>query len=468
MRHHEDTIAAIATPIGEGGISVIRVSGTSAFEIADSIFRGKTTLETANTHTAHFGYVVDTEGEPLDEVVATVYRSPHSYTAEDCVEISCHGGILVTKNVLEAILHSGARLADPGEFTKRAFLNGRIDLSQAEAVADLIQSRSALAHRSSLRQLEGHLSNKINNIRGQLIDASSLLELELDFAEEDIELAGKQEIRKRIDQILNELRGLIDSFSFGKVCREGVKVVIAGKPNVGKSSILNALLNENRAIVTEIPGTTRDTIEENLSINGVLFKVVDTAGLREASDLVEKEGVRRTESQICSSDLILLVFDISQPPTAEDFEVLKIMQTRFENFESRSLVLLNKLDLTRNGQGLAFSRIDPLENIKTIRVSALTREGLDELKQAMVDHVFVNQVLPSDSTVTITDVRHKDALDKATKHLVLALESLDSKKSGEFIALDIRAALDFLGEIVGVVTTDEILDNIFSRFCIGK
>ncbi len=468
MKHDDDTIAAIATPIGEGGISVIRISGKDALEIGSNVFRGKTTLRAACSHTAHFGYIVDLHGQAIDEVVATVFRSPHSYTVEDSVEISCHGGILVTQKVLEAILQSGARLAQPGEFTKRAFLNGRIDLSQAEAVADLIHSRSELSHKSSLQQLEGRLSKAINRMRDELINASSLLELELDFAEEDIELASKQELSSRVTAILFELKGLVNTFSFGKVFREGVKVVISGKPNVGKSSLLNALLNENRAIVTNIPGTTRDIIEENINFEGILFRVVDTAGLRDSDNPVEIEGVKRTERQIASSDLILLVFDLSSPLEESDLRVVSAIRKELNDFEDRCIVVLNKLDLLKNGQNFDLMSLGLSPGLREVRVSAARHHGLDELRKTMVESVFTSRLPASESGVTITSLRHKEALSKALRHLDMALESLNSGRSGEFTTLDIRAALDYLGEIVGVVTTEDIIDNIFTNFCIGK
>lgn len=468
MKHEDDTIAAIATPIGEGGISVIRISGKSAFDIADKVFCGKASLRDAQTHTAHFGHLVDSRGDSIDEVVATAYRSPHSYTSEDCVEISCHGGVLVTRKCLEAILESGARLAQPGEFTKRAFLNGRIDLSQAEAVADLIQSKTDMSHRSSLQQLEGRLSQQICRMRDDLVNISSLLELELDFAEEDIEITSKQEISDRIIRMLDELRTLVDSFGFGKVYREGVKVVISGKPNVGKSSLLNALLNENRAIVTEIPGTTRDTIEENLNIDGILFRVVDTAGLRSAADLVEKEGVRRTEAQIASSDIIMLVLDLSEPLEQADQNVVNLLRDKLGKFEDRCLVALNKVDIARETNGDYLDALGLQRNQRIVKVSATTSQGLETLKKRLVDCVFSNKPKAPETGVTITNIRHSEALTKASRHLRLALESLSNGRSGEFIALDLRAALDYLGGIVGAVTTEEILENIFSKFCIGK
>ena len=468
MKHEEDTIAAVATPIGEGGISLIRVSGQGAFDVIDRVFRGKTALKGARSQTAHYGYIVDVGGEPVDEVVCTVYRSPHSYTTEDSVEISCHGGVFVTRRVLETLLKSGARMAEPGEFTKRAFLNGRLDLSQAEAVADLIHANSELSHRSSLHQLGGRLSARIKKIREELVEAVSLLELELDFAEEGIEIANKRRISDRISATLSELKTLIDSFNVGKYYREGVKVVILGRPNVGKSSLLNALLNENRAIVTDIPGTTRDTIEESISISGVLFRLVDTAGLREASDTIEKEGIRRTEDQLETSDLLLFVIDPSQPIDNTELDVLQSVEGRVQRFSDKCILVLNKLDL------ISASPSDEIQcsklpgGLSFVKLSALTHEGLDSLKELLVDQVLSKKLTAADLGVTVTNVRHKEALEKAKSHLELAAESLEKGENSEFVSLDLRIALDFLGEIIGEVTSEEILNNIFEKFCIGK
>jgi tRNA modification GTPase len=468
MKYEDDTIAAIATPIGEGGISIIRISGKHAFEIADRVFRGKTAMGGAHTHTAHFGFIVDLNGEPVDEVVSTVYKSPHSYTGEDSVEISCHGGVLVTRIVLESMLQAGARMAEPGEFTKRAFINGRLDLSQAEAVADLIHSRSELSRRNSLQQLAGKLSERVKGIREELIETASLLELELDFAEEDIELTNKAEISRRIRDIIANLRALVESFNVGRFYREGVKVVIVGRPNVGKSSLLNALLNENRAIVTDIPGTTRDTIEESITINGVLFRLVDTAGLRESADVVEMEGIRRTERQMATADLILYVVDLSQP--VDNFELVSINKLRFEvdSFDEKCIVVLNKRDIAANSQVDTLPFEELARQYQLARISALTYKGLDALKVLLGKRVTTNGLATSDSSVVVTNARHKEALQKAILSLELANTSLSSGQSPEFVSVDLRNALDFLGEIVGIVTSEEILNNIFQRFCIGK
>lgn len=466
MKSHDDVIAAIATPIGEGGIAVIRLSGGRALEVAGRGFRGKVRLAEAKTHTAHFGYVVDASGEVLDEVVAVVYRAPHSYTAEDLVELSCHGGVWVTRRILESVIAYGARLADPGEFTKRAFLNGRIDLSQAEAVADLIRARSDLARRSSLRQLEGKLSNRINTVRKELTELCGLLELELDFVEENIEFTDKRELARKLSVVIAELEQLIHSYSFGKVCREGVKVVLSGKPNVGKSSLLNALLQENRAIVTEVPGTTRDTIEENLNIDGVLFRVVDTAGLRETVDIIEQEGVRRSENQILNSDILVLMFDASQPVVETDRTLVQRILSKIDAKHTSCMIVQNKIDLISNGR--PDGDRDFINQYPSVRISALKGIGLDDVRRELVKLALGSRSSISESSVTVTNSRHKEALERAMDHLKLALRSIEEGQSGDFVAVDMRSALDFLGEIVGAVTTDDILDSIFSKFCIGK
>jgi tRNA modification GTPase len=468
MKHEDDTIAAIATPIGEGGISIVRLSGKHAFEIADRVFRGKTALKSAHTHTAHVGYIVDLNGEPVDEVISTVFKSPHSYTAEDCVEISCHGGVLVTRRVLESVLQVGARMAEPGEFTKRAFINGRLDLSQAEAVADLIQSRSELSRRSSLQQLAGKLSERLGKIREELVKTAGLLELELDFVEEDIELTNKREISTRLRGVIGDLKVLIESFNIGRYYRDGVKVVILGRPNVGKSSLLNALLNENRAIVTDIPGTTRDTIEESIIINGVVFRLVDTAGLRDPVDVIEMEGIRRTESEMATADLVLLVVDFSQAFDNYGLGLTDDLQEKVDSFNEKCIVVLNKLDLVI-GSELPTSTQTPFGvQCPVVKVSALTHEGLDKLKIILGNAVSSRGLRTGDSSVVITSVRHKEALERALLSLELANGSIDRGQSPEFVSVDLRNALDFLGEIAGTVTSEEILNSIFQRFCIGK
>lgn len=464
MKYLEDTIAAISTAIGEAGISVIRISGKDAIKIADKVFRGRKKLEEVKTHTAHYGKIVDASGKVVDYVVATVFRAPHSYTGEDTVEISCHGGIFVTRKVLETILEAGARLAQPGEFTKRAFLNGKIDLSQAEAIADLIRSATDLAYQSSLSQLEGSISNKIKKMRDDLINLCSLVELELDFADEDLEFVDKPELAKKIKDAISEIDELIETFKFGKIYREGIKVVIAGKPNAGKSSLLNALLNENRAIVSDIPGTTRDIIEESLNIEGVLFRVIDTAGLRETYDIIEQEGVRRAQEQMKRSDMILLVIDSTDEIDEDDIKLYNRVLDLAMNESKKCIVVFNKVDLL-NGKQIQNEKV--LGDFPVVYVSALTGQGLDKLKKLMVEQSFLG-TNRTDASVVVTNVRHRDALVKAKQSLQYALKSLEEGMSGDLVAVDLRAGLNHLGEIIGEVTTDDILNNIFSKFCIGK
>lgn len=469
MRHHDDIIAAIATPVGEGSISVIRVSGMGAIELVDNGFRGKAPLRDAKTHTLHYGNYVDRGEEIIDEVVVSIFRAPNSYTGEDVVELSCHGGVYVSRRILESVIALGARLALPGEFTKRAFLNGRIDLSQAEAVADLIRARSERSRRNSIVQLQGTLSNEIKNLVNRLTHLCSLVELELDFAEEEVTLTGVDSIRAEIGGVIARIEKLIGSFVHGRLIREGVKVVLVGRPNAGKSSLLNALLDTDRAIVTEVPGTTRDVIEENVILDGVLFKLVDTAGIRDTTDLVEKIGVDRTKAQIQQADICLCVVDISKDELYEEQEFLgKIADLRQGNLNG-DILIGNKLDISNQKAVDKLKYADCSSTMgKTVFLSAKTREGMDDLIQAILDLSIRKGLGSSDLSVTVTNERHKNELENAQKSLYLALDSLGQGRSGEVIALDLRRSLNFLGMIVGTVTTDDILNNIFSKFCIGK
>ncbi len=464
MNPLNDVIAAIATPIGEGGISVIRVSGKNAIEITDKGFRGKQLLSMVSSHTAHFGTFLDTEGNVIDEVIATVFREPHSYTAENSVEISCHGGMFVTNKILDVVLSFGARLAEPGEFTKRAFLNGRIDLSQAEAVADVIQSRSERSHQASMKQLQGMLSKRIADIREKLLNLCGLLELELDFVEDGYEFTNKSKIANEIKEVIMYLNELVDSFKYGKVFREGVRVVLAGKPNVGKSSVFNYLLSENRAIVTDVPGTTRDVIEEAISIDGVLFNLVDTAGLRISNDVVEMEGIRRTNVQIRESDVILFLFDANDGGSEYDTLELNLLLNKINH--KNIVLVLNKVDLLNGNHDAKLP--SNLKDFRLIRFSAKTGLGIDVMRKELVRIALGDRTASLEGGFVVTSMRHRDSLISANNFLLLAQNSLLSGKSNEFIAVDIRSALNSLGEIIGIVTSEDILNGVFSKFCIGK
>ncbi|MCL5020066.1 MAG: tRNA uridine-5-carboxymethylaminomethyl(34) synthesis GTPase MnmE, partial [Bacteroidetes bacterium] len=409
---------------------------------------------------AHFGRIVDGNGSFVDEVVAVTFRKPSSYTCEDVIEVSCHGGYLVTQKVLQLILSAGARAAEPGEFTKRAFLNGRLDLSQAEAVGDLIHSQSEAAYRSSMRQLSGELSREIKGVRDELLNLASLLELELDFSEEDVEFANRKTLADRLAGAVRVIDKLLASYAVGRVYKEGVRVTIAGKPNAGKSSLLNALLGEKRAIVSEIPGTTRDTISESVSIDGILFRLTDTAGLRETADSIEREGVERAHREAEQADVVLLVIDYEE----RYYNGTNPLYARLADICSKSGIKLvkvwNKIDLYRSSTSRG------PEDGCVFYVSALTGEGIDFLRNGLSKVTMSDQI--NESSVVVTNARHRDALARAKKSLGLALDTLASGKSGEFVALDLRAGLNALGEITGEITTEDVLNNIFSKFCIGK
>jgi len=468
LSRETDTIAAVATPIGEGGLSVIRISGEGAFHIADLCFRGKSTLAEAASHTAHYGSVVDDKGAPIDNVVAVVFRTPHSYTGENTVELSCHGGQFLVRRILETILHHGARAAEAGEFTKRAFLNGRIDLTQAEAVADLIHSRSDRAHRSSLSQLNGALSGKMSALRDQLIESIGLLELELDFAEDGYEFTEKKRIADQLRLAISQVSDLIASYRVGKIYRDGVKVALAGAPNVGKSSLLNAFLREERAIVTSIPGTTRDIIEESLTIDGLLFTITDTAGLRETIDPIEREGVKRAEERQMSCDILLLMLDCTRPLEVGEASSVRKLLSDIDARGASCLVAINKIDLSDGKTAAPEGLSEIVTGHPVLKISAKTLDGFRQLESELVRLATGGSVATGESGVMITNARHFSVLQRAKQSLELALDSTVSGKSGEFIAVDLRAALNAVGEVIGAVTTEDILNSIFSKFCIGK
>jgi tRNA modification GTPase len=451
-----EPIAAIATPVGEGGIAVIRVSGKNAIDIVNKAFKGKD-LTSQSSHTVHFGTIIDENDEIVDEVLVTLFHSPKSYTGEETAEISCHGGVLVTQAVLEAILSQGARSAEPGEFTQRAFLNGKMELSQAEAVADLIHAKSQKAMDAAHQQLEGQLGEHIKQFRQQIIDATAMVELELDFAEEDVEFANKEELEKLLKELDEEIDDLLATYETGRLVKHGVRTVFIGLPNAGKSTLLNTLVGKERAIVTDIAGTTRDTIDVDWSYDGLLFKLIDTAGLRETEDVVEAEGVKRSQKAFEEADVVVYLKDLSQDINEEELKDIRQLQ---KNAGDTPFVLIG----TKNDIAMPVDdeRID-----YDLKISALEGEKIDELKKLMKQRALENKHYDS-SSLLVTSSRHRDALEKAQKNVRSALKALDQGMTGDFLSIDLRSALQNLGTITGEITTEDVLDSIFSRFCIGK
>jgi tRNA modification GTPase len=449
-----EPIAAIATPVGEGGISLIRVSGKDAISKVSTIFRGKN-LADVPTHTVHFGHIIR-DGNKIDEVLATVFRSPKSYTGEDTIEISCHGGVLVTQEVLETVLASGVRSAAPGEFTQRAFLNGKLELSQAEAVADLIHAKSRKAVEAAQQQLDGALGNHIRTFRQQIIDATAMVELELDFIEEDVEFASKEQLLRLITALNFEIEQLLATYETGRLVKNGIRTVFVGKPNAGKSTLLNALMGKERAIVSEIAGTTRDVIDADWSLDGLLFTLTDTAGLRDTDDLIEAEGVRRSHKARSEADLIVYLKDLSEPLTETELDRVRTLR---QTYPGKAILSVgNKADVSMNPH--AAEALD-------VVISARSLTGLDTLKARMRQSVLQNTDIDT-SGLLVTSSRHRDALAKTRKHLNDAAEAIHGGISGDFVSIDLRAALHELGQITGEITTEDLLDSIFSRFCIGK
>lgn len=452
----DDTIVALATPPGIGAIGVIRISGKKAFPIINKLFPSKD-LEQQPPNTLHVGYLVQ-DGKKLDEVVLSLFRAPKSYTGEDVIEISCHGSPFVQQQVIAACIEEGARLAKPGEFTQRAFLNGKLDLTQAEAVADLIASNTEASHKAALHTMRGGFSNRLKELREQLIRFSALIELELDFSQEDVEFADRTAFYQLIDELQKSTDQLVDSFRLGNAIRNGVSVAIIGKPNAGKSTLLNALLNENRAIVSDIPGTTRDTIEELINIDGILFRLVDTAGIREhTADIVEAAGVERSFEKMKQAGLVLYLFD-----AREELDEVLSFKSQLDQHGLKYLLVANKIDIP--GEPLARDRFAGLD--KTIFISARDGHNIEALKQSMTAEVLGGQV-QTENTI-VTNARHYHALVEASKSLQDIRNGLDNNLPGDLLALDIRRCLHYLGEITGQVSNEDMLDYIFSKFCIGK
>lgn len=455
-----DTIAGISTAVGNAGISVIRLSGPDSFNIADKIFRGKKKVKDQPSHTIQYGKIVSPEtGEVMDEVLITKMAAPRTYTREDVVEINCHGGYITASNLLNLLYQAGARPSEPGEFTKRAFLNGRIDLSQAEAVMDIIQAKTERVSKTAVKQLEGSLSNKINEIREKLINILAHLEVNLDYPEYDEEEVTAEMAEDVANRVLEDMDNLIDSFRFGKILMEGMEVVIAGRPNVGKSSLMNRLARKNKSIVTDIPGTTRDIIEEYINIKGIPVKLVDTAGVRETEDLVEKLGVERSLKALKDADFAVILMDASNAFCPEDMEIIKRV-----NEENKPIItVINKIDLIDS------STLQNLknENPKALFLSVSEDIGIDELEDVIVKYATENND-DLDNMVLVTNARHEHQIRKARSFIISALDSIKMGLTLDTIAMDLKAALDELGKITGHVADEDVINAIFSRFCIGK
>lgn len=454
-----DTIAAISTPLGEAGIGIIRISGPNAISIVSKIFFSPkgTKLSTVKSHTIHYGFIIDPETDnKVDEVLVSVMRAPNTYTKEDVVEINCHGGYIILNRILNLLIKQGARIAEPGEFTKRAFLRGRIDLSQAESVIDLIRAKTEEAQKIALEHLSGKLSEKINELRDSLTRVCAHVEAYIDFPEEDIDGLTEREIEDEIQRISEEIKKLIEGYEEGKIYREGLKVAIVGKPNVGKSSLLNSLLMKNRAIVTEIPGTTRDIIEEYINIKGMPLKIIDTAGIRESHDLVEVEGIKRTLKAVEEAELVLLMLDMSREIDSLDLEIIDRVANK------KLIVVLNKRDIKSKD----FKLPERIKEKPKVEISALTGEGIEELKEIIFNSSISGKY--RQEGIIVTNLRHKIALEGSYLALQNALEKFKRNEPLEITAMFLREGLSYLGQIVGVVTTEEILSLIFSEFCIGK
>lgn len=456
-----DTIAAISTPLGEGGLAVLRISGQEALAIGDRTFRpvnkaGVGHLQSAQSHTVHYGHIYDDAGQRVDEVLVTVLRTPRSYTREDTVEISCHGGLISVRRVMEVVLAAGARLAEPGEFTKRAFLNGRIDLAQAEAVIDVIRSKTETGQKVALEALQGSLSTEVKYLKGKLTEILMYLEASIDFPEDEIPPL-EADLAETLAHIEQELARLIATARTGRIYREGLSVVIAGKPNVGKSSLLNALVDEDRAIVTDIPGTTRDLLEEYLNLGGLPLRVIDTAGIRQTTEEVEKIGVERTKGAIDRADLLLFLIDSSVSLSTEDLEVAARLP------EEKTILVANKVD---KGSGADLSQLIRRFGVP-VAISATHHQGLSALKEAVISKAALIDV-DTASTALVTNLRHLDALRRASQAVESARESYQTGLAEDFVTIDLHSAVESLGEITGDTASDDLVNQIFASFCIGK
>ncbi|BDB53423.1 tRNA uridine-5-carboxymethylaminomethyl(34) synthesis GTPase MnmE [Flavobacterium ammonificans] len=462
-----DAIVALATPSGAGAISIIRVSGQDAIQIGASVFKSikNKDLTQQKTHTLHLGHIID-EGKTLDEVLISIFKGPNSYTGENTIEISCHGSTYIQQQIIQLLLRKGCRMADAGEFTLRAFLNGKLDLSQAEAVADLISSDNEASHQIAMQQMRGGFSNEIAKLREELLNFASLIELELDFAEEDVEFADRTQFHELLNRIEFVLKRLIDSFAVGNVIKNGIPVAIVGEPNVGKSTLLNALLNEERAIVSDIAGTTRDTVEDELNIGGIGFRFIDTAGIRETKDVVESIGIQKTFEKIEQAQVVLYLFESLKFKVSGSEYITEIEKVKNKYPLKPLVIVINKSDLISAEETQSLLQQLETLNLKQILISAKQKTGIDELKNTLLS--FVNTGALRNNETIVTNTRHYDSLLKALDEIQKVKFGLESKLSSDLMALDIKEALYHFGLITGQVTNDELLGNIFANFCIGK
>ncbi|MEZ4796176.1 MAG: tRNA uridine-5-carboxymethylaminomethyl(34) synthesis GTPase MnmE [Flavobacteriaceae bacterium] len=460
---HNDCIIALATASGSGAIAVIRISGEKAISICDAHFKSvsQKKLENQPTHTIHLGYILK-DGKELDEVLVSVFKNPNSYTGENVVEISCHGSPYVQQEIIQLFLRAGCRVANPGEFTLRAFLNGKLDLSQAEAVADLIASDNEASHQIAMQQMRGGFSNEIKSLRDELLNFASLIELELDFAEEDVEFANRDQFKDLIERITKVLKHLIDSFAVGNVIKNGIPVAIVGEPNVGKSTLLNALLNEEKAIVSDIAGTTRDAIEDELTIGGIGFRFIDTAGIRDTKDVVESIGIKKTFEKIDQSQVVIYLFDAETSVSNLGVVLIEIEKIKNKHPQKPLIIIANKIDKLDDIKLAELTNNIP----DAILLSAKTGFGVEELTNKLLS--LINTGALRNNETIVTNSRHYDALLKALEEIQKVQQGIDANLSGDLLAIDIRQALYHFGEITGEITSDDLLGNIFANFCIGK
>ncbi len=461
MQNELDTITAIATPNGNGAIAIIRLSGGRSFDIINKIFVSSSPVDFDNNSKIIKYGIINDKDEILDEVLVSFFKKPYSYTGENSVEINCHGSLYIQKRVVELLVEIGARLAKPGEFTERAFLNGKLDLSQAEAVADVIASNNRIAHKVAINQMRGGFSVLLKELRDKLIHFTALLELELDFADEDVEFANREQVFELLEQISTEIEKLLNSFKFGNVIKNGIPVAIIGKPNVGKSTLLNTILNEEKAIVSKIPGTTRDAIEDVFSINGILFRFIDTAGLRESDDIIENMGIEKTYKKIEQASIILYLVDINDTTSEEIINNINDFRQHIENQDKKFVILLNKIDLLSEMP----HHFKELKDFETLFISAKKNENIDLLKEILIKSVNINEL---NSDIILTNTRHYEALLNSHKALESIKKSFQNNIPTDLITIDIKSVLYDIGSITGEISSNDILSAIFSKFCIGK